>query len=135
VIERSKIRIVHRIVSFLPAATEIAAELGLMDQVVGVSHECDFPDEANQRPRITHCPVHNTSFASREVDEWVRWALHDNGTIYTIDEPLLRKLQPDVIPHPKIVRRLRSRLRHCGQACANFARSASGGEPRANKFG
>src|SRR6516164_4032755 len=38
VIERSKIRIVHRIVSFLPAATEIVAELGLMDQVVGVSH-------------------------------------------------------------------------------------------------
>ena len=47
VIERCKIRIVHRIVSLLPAATEIAAALGLMDQVVGVSHDCDFPDEAN----------------------------------------------------------------------------------------
>ena len=92
----------HRIVSFLPAATEIVAELGLMDQVVGVSHECDFPDEANQRPRITHCPVHNTSLASREVDEWVRRALHDNGTIYTIDESLLRKLQPDVILTQKL---------------------------------
>ena len=87
----------HRIVSLLPAATEIAAALGLMDQVVGVSHECDFPKEANERPRVTHCAVHGAELASRDVDEWVRRALSDNGTIYTIDEPLLRKLQPDAI--------------------------------------
>ncbi len=91
-----------RIVSLLPAATEIAAALGLMDQVVGVSHECDFPDEANTRPRVTHCPVHNTGLASGEVDKWVRRALHDNGTIYTIDELLLRELRPDVILTQKL---------------------------------
>ena len=100
--ERCKIGIVHRIVSLLPAATEIAAALGLTDQVVGVSHECDFPDEANQHPRITHCPVHNASLTSRDVDEWVRRALQQNGSIYTIDEPLLRKLQPDVILAQKL---------------------------------
>jgi iron complex transport system substrate-binding protein len=88
---------VHRIVSLLPAATEIAAALGLMDQVVGVSHECDFPEHAGHRPRVTHCPVHDAGLTSVEVDEWVRRALRDNGTIYTIDEPLLRKLQPDLI--------------------------------------
>jgi iron complex transport system substrate-binding protein len=93
---------VHRIVSLLPAATEIAAALGLMDQVIGVSHECDFPDEVNQRPRITHSPVHNASLTSRDVDEWVRRRLRENGTIYTIDEPLLRKLQPDVILTQKL---------------------------------
>jgi iron complex transport system substrate-binding protein len=86
-----------RIVSLLPAATEIAAALGLMNQLVGVSHECDFPSAANKRPRVTHCPVHDPKLSSREVDEWVRRALHENGTIYTIDEPLLRRLQPDVI--------------------------------------
>ena len=86
-----------RIVSLLPAATEITAALGLMDQVIGVSHECDFPKEANERPRVTRCAVHGAELASRDVDEWVRRALHDNGTIYTIDERLLRKLQPDVI--------------------------------------
>lgn len=91
-----------RIVSLLPAATEIAAALGLMDQVVGVSHECDFPEQANERPRVTHCPVHNAKMASCEVDEWVRRALRDKGTIYTIDEPLLRKLQPDVILTQKL---------------------------------
>jgi iron complex transport system substrate-binding protein len=91
-----------RIVSLLPAATEIVAALGLMDQVVGVSHECDFPEQASQRPRVTQCPVHQADLTSREVDEWVRHALHDNGTIYTIDEPLLRKLQPDVILTQKL---------------------------------
>ena len=73
-----------------------------MDQVVGVSHECDFPDEANHRPRITHCPVHDPKLASGKVDEWVRRTLRDNGSLYTIDEPLLRKLQPDIILTQKL---------------------------------
>src|SRR5437660_11661817 len=91
-----------RIVSLLPAATEIAAALGLMDQVVGVSHECDYPAEANERPRVTHCRIHHTGLTSREVDESVRRALRENGTIYTIDEPLLRRLRPDVILTQKL---------------------------------
>jgi iron complex transport system substrate-binding protein len=93
---------VPRIVSLLPAATEIAAALELMDDVVGVSHECDFPEEANARPRVTHCPIHNAGLTSREVDEWVRKALHNNGTIYTIDENLMRDLRPDVILTQKL---------------------------------
>jgi iron complex transport system substrate-binding protein len=88
---------VARIISLLPAATEIAAALGLMEQVVGVSHECDFPEQAKARPRVTHCPVHNAGLTSGEVDQWVRRTLRDSGTIYTIDEPLLRELRPDVI--------------------------------------
>ena len=92
----------RRIVSLLPAATEIAAAIGLVDQIVGVSHECDFPKEANQRPRVTHCPVHNGGLTSREVDEWVRGALREEGTIYVIDEPLLRELRPDVILTQKL---------------------------------
>jgi iron complex transport system substrate-binding protein len=73
-----------------------------MDQVVGVSHECDFPKEAGTRPRVTHCPVHNAGLTSGEVDQWVRRKLRDNGTIYTIDEPLLRELRPDVILTQKL---------------------------------
>ena len=76
-----------RIVSLLPAATEIAAALGLMDEVVGVSHECDFPNEANTRPRVTRLrmdatarqaqlsPSNQAGMTSRQVDEWVRRAL------------------------------------------------------------
>jgi len=66
---------VKRIVSLLPAATEIAAALGLMEQIVCVSHECDFPSAANGRPRVTHCPIHHAGLASSEVDAWVRGTL------------------------------------------------------------
>src|SRR5213075_3582590 len=68
-----------------------------MEDVVGVSHECDFPSEANTRPQVTKCPLHNAGFASKEIDEWVRRALRENRTIYTIDETLLGELRPDVI--------------------------------------
>ncbi len=91
-----------RIVSLLPAATEIVGALGLMEQLVGVSHECDFPSEANERPRVTHCPIHNAGLTSGEVDEWVGRALRDSGTIYSIDEALLRKLRPDLILTQKL---------------------------------
>jgi iron complex transport system substrate-binding protein len=91
-----------RIVSLLPAATEICGALGLMDNVIGVSHECDFPPEANEKPRITRCPIHGAGLSSREVDEWVRRALHDNGTIYTIDEELTRELRPEMILTQKL---------------------------------
>src|SRR5438128_3048379 len=73
-----------------------------MEDVVGVSHECDFPSEANMRPRVTKCPMHDAGLASKEVDAWVRRALRENGTIYTIDEPLLRELRPDVILTQKL---------------------------------
>lgn len=91
-----------RIVSLLPAGTEIAGVLGLMEDVVGVSHECDFPPEANARPRVTHCPVHNAGLPSREVDEWVRQAMREKGTIYILDESLIRQLQPEVILTQKL---------------------------------
>jgi len=105
---------VSRIVSLLPAATEIAAALGLMENVVGVSHECDFPKEANLRPCVTRLRIDPTArqarasdsstreMNSRQVDEWVRRALRENGTIYAIDEPLLRELGPDVILTQKL---------------------------------
>jgi iron complex transport system substrate-binding protein len=93
---------VSRIVSLVPAATEIAAALGLVDDLIGVSHECDFPAEANARPRVTHCPVHQAGLSSAAVDRWVRRALREQGTIYTIDEPLLRELGPDVILTQKL---------------------------------
>src|SRR5215210_2793826 len=86
-----------RAVSLLPAATEIVGALGLMDRLVGVSHECDFPPLANEKARVTHCAIHEAGLPSDEVDRWVRETLATTGTLYTMDEPLLRRLQPDVI--------------------------------------
>ena len=86
-----------RTVSLLPAATEIVGALGLMDSLVGVSHECDYPPEANEKPRVTHCDIHGAGLPSRQVDRWVTETLASKGTLYSMDEELLRTLCPDVI--------------------------------------
>jgi iron complex transport system substrate-binding protein len=86
-----------RTVSLLPAATEIVGALGLMDQLVAVSHECDYPEEANHRPRVTHCEIHNKGLPSDAIDRWVAEQLQSHGTLYTLDETKLRELAPDLI--------------------------------------
>ena len=86
-----------RIVSLLPAATEIVAALGLTDSLVGVSHECDYPPDVNHKPRVTHCEVYGKGLPSAAVDQWVNQALSSNGALYTLDAALLRELEPEVI--------------------------------------
>ncbi len=86
-----------RIVSLLPSATEIVAALGLTDQLVGISHECDFPEEIRDRPRVTQCEIHGADLPSSAIDAWVRETLAARGTLYTLDEELIRELRPDVI--------------------------------------
>jgi len=83
-----------RIASLLPSATEIAFALGLGDQVVAVSHECDYPPEATKRPVLTKSTIHGKIHASHEVDEEVA---KRGGDIYEIDEKLLESLKPDLI--------------------------------------
>lgn len=91
-----------RIVSLLPAATEIVGALGLLDQLVGISHECDYPPAVSALPRVTHCPIHNAGLSSAEVDAWVRSSLAEHGTLYHLDEALLRALKPDLILTQKL---------------------------------
>jgi len=86
-----------RVVSLLPAATEITAALGCSDLLVGVSHECDFPAEVASRPRVTRCAIHGNALPSGETDRWVRETLAASGTLYTLEADLLRALAPDVI--------------------------------------
>src|SRR5437016_2041365 len=85
-----------RIVSLLPATTEIVGALGLLDSLVGISHECDYPPGVNGKPRITHCPIHEAGLPSAEIDRWVRETLSSTGRLYSLDEPILRSLEPDV---------------------------------------
>jgi iron complex transport system substrate-binding protein len=86
-----------RTVSMLPAATEIVGALGLMNQLLAVSHECDYPDEANRRPRVTHCEIYGKGLPSAEIDRWVSERLRAGDSLYTLDEPTLRRLEPDLI--------------------------------------
>ena len=83
-----------RIVSLLPAATEIVAALGAGNWLVGVSHECDYPpDIVRPLPRVTRTTI-DASRPSREIDRAVRAA---GASATTIDTPLLAELRPDVI--------------------------------------
>src|SRR5207247_7888379 len=86
-----------RVVSLLPAATEIVAALGMADQLVGVSHECDHPPEVMAKPRVTRCAIHGNALPSEAIDRWVTDTLGATGTLYTMDEGLMRSLRPDVI--------------------------------------
>lgn len=69
----------------------------MTDALVGVSHECDFPADVRHKPRVTRCDLHDSGLPSEEIDRRVRETLHATGTLYTLDEPLLRELRPDVI--------------------------------------
>src|SRR5712691_1482950 len=83
-----------KIASLLPSATEIAFALGLGDQVVAVSHECDYPPAASGRPVLTKSAIHQKIHMSLDVDREVEMR---GGDIYEIDEKLLEQLKPDLI--------------------------------------
>ena len=86
----------HRIVSLLPSATEIVCALGAEDQLVGISHECDFPAAIRDRPVLTRSKIHSAA-GSRAIDTAVRAVLADALSIYTVDGDRLSELSPDVI--------------------------------------
>jgi iron complex transport system substrate-binding protein len=85
-----------RIASLLPSATEIVCALGLADQIVGVSHECDFPAESVGRPVLT-APKIDPRGTSAEIDTAVRRLVRDGLSVYRIEEAALRSAGPDLI--------------------------------------
>ena len=86
-----------RIVSLLPAATEMAFALGLGECVIGVSHECDFPLSARQRPIVVRPALALESLSQREIDSAVSRRIASGGSLYQIDEQLLQELRPNLI--------------------------------------
>lgn len=86
-----------RICSLLPSATEIVAELGLVESLVGISEECDWPPEVRGLPVVTASRVDTTRLTSLEIDRAVRKAVGDGRPLYAIDRALLETLQPDLI--------------------------------------
>jgi iron complex transport system substrate-binding protein len=86
-----------RIVSFLPAATEMVFTLGLGDHLAGVSHECDFPAPARSKPIVVRPALALEKMSLREIDRAVSERLHRSESLYQVDEKLLRELKPDFI--------------------------------------
>ena len=85
-----------RIVSLVPHATELLFALGLGDQVVGVTHECDHPEAARARRHVTRDRL-PAGLSSAEIDAAVREFTQGGEAIYSLDESVLQELQPDLI--------------------------------------
>lgn len=83
-----------RLISFLPAATEMAFALGLDDSLVGVTHECDFPAAAKTRPVVVKPALALEKMSLREIDSAVAARIGSGQALYQVDEHLLEKLAP-----------------------------------------
>lgn len=86
----------HRIVTLIASATEIVCALGFRDQLVGRSHECDFPASVAALPVCTE-PKLRTGVSSREIDAQVKRILTDALSVYRVHTETLRALQPTVL--------------------------------------
>ncbi|MFB6257581.1 MAG: cobalamin-binding protein [Flavobacteriales bacterium] len=86
----------ERIVSLLPASTEILHALGAGDRLVGRSHECDHPVSVQELPVCTS-PRIDMSGSSRETDDQVRHLIRQGSSVYEVDPAVLRDLEPDMI--------------------------------------
>lgn len=87
-----------KILSLLPSATEIVYALGLEDELVGVTSDCDYPPEAADKPTVsrTILPVDDTSSAA-EIDRLVAEQVGSGESLYAIDSEAVAQLQPDLI--------------------------------------
>ena len=87
-----------RIVSLLPAATDIVAELGLSAQLVGRTHECDWPPvEVASVPVVTGADLDQDRLTSREISDAVGGSAHSGSSLYTLDTEALSALRPEVV--------------------------------------
>lgn len=85
------------IISFLPAATEMICALGLGEQLVGISHECDFPPEIRGKPVLVRPALPLEGMSQLEIDVAVTSRLREGKSLYLVDETLLRDLAPDIM--------------------------------------
>jgi iron complex transport system substrate-binding protein len=89
-------RVAPRVVSLLPAATEIVAALGGLRQLVGITHECDHPAETASIPRVTTSEVDRDA-SSAAIDAAVRELSSTGAPVFGLDSMLLAELAPDVV--------------------------------------
>ncbi len=83
-----------RLVSLLPSATEMACALGLADQLLGITHCCDYPPEIRGKPLVVHGNIPVGELSLREIDSAVSASLARGESLYHVDEQLLRALAP-----------------------------------------
>jgi iron complex transport system substrate-binding protein len=86
-----------RIVSFLPSSTEILYEIRADSQIVGVTHECKYPEDAKKKPRVINCSFDASKMNSKEIDEKIVELMQSGRDIYILNDDSLREAKPDLI--------------------------------------
>jgi iron complex transport system substrate-binding protein len=86
-----------RICSLVPAATEVLFALGLGKDVVGVTHECDWPPEASERPQVTASALDSGELTSAEIDRAVSQAAQEGRALYAVDAETWAQIDADVV--------------------------------------
>jgi iron complex transport system substrate-binding protein len=98
VFHRDKSRVAEvRIVSLLPSATDVIAELGLLDQLVGVSDDCNWPPEIRDKPIVARTRLDAAALSSAEIDRLVSEANATSHSLYLVDAELMEELSPDLV--------------------------------------
>ena len=86
-----------KICSLLPGATEVIAALGLADDLVGISHECDYPPAITHKPVMVRATIDGDRSSSAEIDHQVKTAVTAGRQLYELDEGLFARAQPDLV--------------------------------------
>ncbi len=86
-----------RICSLVPGATEVVAALGLQDNLIGISHECDFPPSLAQVPVMVRPRIESHQLSSAEIDKQVGALLAADAGLYELDEPRLLAARPELL--------------------------------------
>ena len=86
-----------RVITMLPSATEILYQLGLQDQLYGVTHECDFPPAAKDKPNVVHSVFDGMEPTSGEISKVISERLEQGLGIYDIDLKVLEVAEPDLL--------------------------------------
>ncbi len=90
-----------RVCSLLPSATEIVFALGMGKSLVGATHECDYPPQTSEIPKVTRSNI-PPGITSEQIDSTVTSTLETAGSLYELDLALLEELQPDLILTQKL---------------------------------
>lgn len=86
-----------RICSFLPSTTEIVCALGLEENLVGITHECDYPPQVLSKPRTIKSSIDSNSLSSKQIDEFVAQKSKEGKSIYLVNIDELKEASPDII--------------------------------------
>ena len=119
----------QRVVSLIASSTEIVCSLGFQQQLVGRSHECDFPASVKRLPVCT-APKLNPKASSQAIDQQVKRILRDGLSVYRVDADRLKQLQPDLILTQTQCEVCAVSLRDVEQALCEWLGSDQGHAPR-----